>query len=82
MLPAPVTRTADSQPASSLREEEMKIRFPAVPVSWMDRLLERGEPDSDWYDFAEKRPVWTMWWFRACAAALCIGLVWFFWQTL
>jgi len=50
-----------------------------MTVTWMDWLLEKGEPDSNWYDFAEKRPVWTMWWFRITASVLCIGLVWFFW---
>jgi len=82
MLPVPVTRTADCLPAGSLQEGEKRIRYPAVTIGWMDRLLEKGEPDSNWYDFAEEHPVWTMWWFRTCAAALCIGLVWFFWPIL
>jgi hypothetical protein len=50
-----------------------------VTVTWLDGLLEKGEPDSNLYDFAEKRPVWTMRWFRMSVSVLCIGLVWFFW---
>ena len=79
MLPVPITRTANCLPADSLQDGEKRIRYPAVTIGWIDWLLEKGEPDSNWYDFAEERPVWTMWWFRTCAAALSIGLVWFFW---
>jgi hypothetical protein len=53
-----------------------------VTISWVDWLLEKGEPDSNWYDFAEERPVWTMWWFRTGAVALCLGLVWILWPVV
>lgn len=82
MIPAPVTRTADSVPAGSLQDEEKSIRYPAMTISWMDWLLEKGEPDSNWYDFAEERPVWTMWWFRISVMAVCIVLVCFFLKVL
>jgi len=82
MIPAPVTRTADSVPAGSLQDKEKSIRYPAMTVSWMDWLLEKGEPDSNWYDFAEKRPFWTMWWFRISFMAVCIALVCFFLKVL
>jgi hypothetical protein len=66
-------------PAGSLQGREKRKRYPDMTISWMDWLLEKGEPDSNWYDFAEERPVWTKWWFRTGSTVLCIGcLVWFF----
>jgi hypothetical protein len=78
---APCPRHPDGRllPAGSLQKGEKSIRFPAVTISWLEWLLEKGEPDSNWYDFAEERPFWTMWWFRTCATALCICLVWILW---
>ena len=80
---APCIRHPDGglPPAGSLQDGKKSIWYPAVAVTWLDWVLEKGEPDSNWYDFAEKRPVWTMWWFRAGATALCIGLVWIFWPV-
>jgi hypothetical protein len=69
-------------PAGFLQVGKENQGSPAMPVTWIDWLLEKGEPDSNWYDFAEARPVWTMWWFRISATALCIGLVWFSWPFL
>ena len=69
----------DLLPAGFLHNGETGIWYPAVTVSWTEWLLEKGEPDSNWYDFAEKRPVWTMWWFRISAAAICTCLIWFLW---
>ena len=66
-------------PEDFFKDKKKNLWSPAVTVTWMDWLLEKGEPDSNWYDFAEKRPVWTMWWFRISASVLFIGLVWFFW---
>jgi hypothetical protein len=79
MPPVSVTRKANSVPAGSLQPGENRIQYPAVTISWLEWLQEKGEPDSNWYDFAEKRPFWTMWWFRISAAALCIGIVWILW---
>ena len=82
MLPAPVTRTADRLPVGSLQDREKRIRYPAVTISWLEWLLEKGEPDSNWYDFAEERQIWTMWWFRIGILAVIIAVVCFFWQIL
>jgi hypothetical protein len=81
---APCIRHPDYRllPAGSLQNGEKSIRYPAVTISWVDWLLEKGEPDSNWYDFAEERPVWTMWWFRTSAVALCLGLVWILWPVV
>jgi len=51
-----------------------------MTLSWLDRLLEKGERNSHSYDFCEARPFWTMWWFRVCTALLAITLliIWFF----
>jgi hypothetical protein len=76
MPPVPVTRKADALPAGSLQAVKKRILYPAVTISWLEWLQEKGEPDSNWYDFAEERPFWKMWWFRTGAAALCIGGVW------
>jgi len=78
---APRTRHLDGIPLPACLNNYAKknIWSPSVTVTWMDWLLEKGEPDSNWYDFAEKRPVWTMRWFRMSVSVLCIGLVWFFW---
>jgi hypothetical protein len=82
MTPLPAIRTADCLPAGSLQDGEKSLRYPAVTISWMDWLLEKGEPDSNWYDFAEERPVWTMWWFRIGITAVCIALICFFWPVV
>ncbi len=56
------------------------FRCPAVTLSWLEWLLEKGERNSRCYDFVEARPVWEMWWFRiVLALAVCQGLVWFLW---
>ena len=54
---APCIRHPDYRllPAGSLQNGEKSIRYPAVTISWVDWLLEKGEPDSNWYDFAEER---------------------------
>jgi len=82
MPPVPVTGKADFLPGCSLEAGEKRILYPAVTISWLDWLQEKGEPDSNWYDFAEERPVWTMWWFRISISAVCIGLVWIFSPTV
>ena len=43
-------------PAGFFKDKKKNIWSPAVTVTWMDWLLEKGEPDSNWYDFAKKTP--------------------------
>jgi len=59
-------------------------RDPVVTLSWLDRLLEKGERNSRCYDFIEQRPFWTMGWFRAGVVILgiCVILFWIFGQPL
>lgn len=59
-------------------------RDPAVSLSWLDRLFEKGERNSRCYDFIEHRPFWTMGWFRAMVVLLGIFgiLFWLFAQPL
>jgi hypothetical protein len=53
-----------------------------MTLSWLDRVLEKGERNSRSYDFTEKRPLWRMWVFRLSAAAVCICIALFFWAFL
>jgi hypothetical protein len=53
-----------------------------VTFRWLESLLEKDELDADWCRLPEEHPVWTMWWFRTGATALCIGIVWMFWLFL
>lgn len=82
MAPLPVSRKTEYLPKGPVQDKKKSTLYPAVTISWMDWLLEKGEPDSNWYDFAEERPIWTKWWFRICAGALCVGFVWLFWPIL
>jgi len=47
---------------------------------WLESLLEKDVLDADWCRLPAVHPFWTMWWFRACTAVLCLGLVWILWQ--
>ena len=73
---APATGSAGRQ------WQAYSLRDPAVTLTWLGRLLEKGERNSRCYDFTEARPVWTKWWFRTCAALVCVCLVWFFWPGI
>ena len=52
----------------------------------MRRILQKllnGDDDrsSRSYDFIEARPVWKTWVVWIIVAAVCICLLWFFWQA-
>ncbi|MGD0081290.1 MAG: hypothetical protein ABSB80_11670 [Methanoregula sp.] len=64
------------------QRQAYSLQGPVMTVTWLEWLLERGERNSRSYDFMEARPVWTKWWFRACAALAGICLVWFFWPGI
>lgn len=53
-----------------------------MTISWLDRLLEKGEKNSRCYDFTQARPVRDMWWFRVTIAlGVILCSAWFFLQV-
>lgn len=50
--------------------------------TWLQRFMQRNDTDLLSYDFADSCPTLESWCFRCSIAAVCIGILAFFWPLL